>query len=155
MEVLRFILDAGADPNVPAFETNWPLTLAIMHGEDATEALLQHGADPNRLDGAGRPLWWDSLSSTNYSGAFDAIRRLGKIDVAARDGESASAAYAAYFKNWDAAVALVQAGAPWRGERRYGDNVEAMLGREIASRNADQTPVTAAMKELERLGDAR
>jgi len=153
MEVLRLVLEAGADPNVPAFETNWPLTLAIMHGADATEALLKHGADPNRLDGAGRPLWWDSLSSTNYGGAFEAIQRLGKIDPAARDSESGAAAYAAYFKNWDAAWGLVQAGAPWSGERRYGDTVEAMLSRDIESRNADRTPVTAAMRELERLSN--
>ena len=52
-EILRALLEAGADPNLQAPGESSPLGTACLHGHlDAAELLLEKGADPTLLDGA-------------------------------------------------------------------------------------------------------
>ena len=47
-EITSFLLDAGANPNSPAYEDGSPVGLAAYEGNAPTvELLLAHGADPN------------------------------------------------------------------------------------------------------------
>ena len=51
-EVVRFLLDAGADPDLPAFDGWSALALAVYEGHArAAELLLDGGADPHFVHG--------------------------------------------------------------------------------------------------------
>jgi hypothetical protein len=53
VEMLRLLLDAGADPNRVGPQSQSPLAFAVMHRHDeAIEVLLAAGADPNGKAGA-------------------------------------------------------------------------------------------------------
>src|SRR6478672_7464461 len=48
IEIVKALLDAGANPDVCSFSTYWPLSLALRYPQ-LTEMLLKAGADPNRM----------------------------------------------------------------------------------------------------------
>ncbi len=58
VEVIRALLRAGANPNLPA---GAPLSAAIFRSVAATEALIRAGADLHAVDGYGQPVWWYAL----------------------------------------------------------------------------------------------
>ena len=47
MQIVKALVDAGADPNMPALSTSWPLELALGN-PDVAVILLEAGADPSR-----------------------------------------------------------------------------------------------------------
>ncbi|MGP8269408.1 MAG: ankyrin repeat domain-containing protein [Terracidiphilus sp.] len=50
-EIVRLLLDAGADPNLPSSSGGSPLVIALEHRhQKIVTVLLAHGADPNRPD---------------------------------------------------------------------------------------------------------
>lgn len=133
LEIVRLLIRAGADPNEAAFESNWPLTLAIYRGHEAVQTLLDGGADPNRLDGAGRPLWWDALGYR-----ADGLRTLEVLpdhgaNLEFRTSGSdvyGAAAWAAYREDWDGLLLLLDRGAPdCRGDAVFGTTVSGMVRR--------------------------
>lgn len=148
-EVAKALLDAGADPNVPAHSSNFPLTLAILEGPEWTELLLQAGANPNLPDGARRPLWWDAVTSD-----FDERLRTLEIflrsgaDVHIRDGEGGPVAWAAYHKSWRAAWMLVERGAECRDQQAFGQPVIDILRDDLRNREAYGHTVPPEMRKL-------
>ena len=136
LEIVRLLLRAGANPNEPAFGSNWPLSLACFRGPDAVTVLLEGGADPNLPDGAGRPLWWDALGFRNEGlrtletlvqhGANLAIR-------SASDGFG-GVGWAVHQRDWKGALFLLEHGAPdCREDCVFGDTVPAMVDRAYRS----------------------
>jgi len=65
-EVAAYLLDQGADPNLPAAHAVTPLHAAVIRGaEDLARTLLERGADPNARDSGGRtPVNWAELHGT-------------------------------------------------------------------------------------------
>lgn len=126
-EIVALLLDAGAVPNFATAYGDVPLAMAFDAGPAMVELLLRAGADPNMTDGAGRPLWWSVLSD-GTDGGLETLALLGRhgVDVQRRDGESGPVGWAAYHRNWRAVQWLVEHGAVWQGEQRYGTTVEAM-----------------------------
>ncbi|MBL8214015.1 MAG: ankyrin repeat domain-containing protein [Bryobacterales bacterium] len=126
-EIVRLLLDAGAVPNFATAYGDVPLVMALHAGPAMVELLLGAGADPNVTDGAGRPLWWSVLSD-GTDGGLETLALLGRrgINLELRDGESGPVGWAAYHRNWRAVQWLVEQGAAWQGEQRYGTTVEAM-----------------------------
>jgi hypothetical protein len=57
-EVVRVLLAAGANPNVPR---GLPLAKAMVRSTRVMELLLNAGADPNADNGAGGLVWWNVL----------------------------------------------------------------------------------------------
>ncbi len=133
LEIVRLLLRAGADPNEAAFESNWPLTLAIYRGPEAVQTLLDGGADPNRLDGAGRPLWWDALGyRAEGLRTLEALLDHGanlNFRTSGSDGYGAGA-WAADREDWDGLLLLLDRGAPdCRNDSVFGTAVSEMVRR--------------------------
>jgi hypothetical protein len=152
IEIVQALLGAGADPNVLAFQSSSPLDMAIFHGPPLVEILLKAGADPKRLDGVGRPLWWNSISHLNDLSLLRVFLSHG-VDLNVRNADGSVVGFAAYHKNWPALWLLMESGAPWKGEKQFDEEVKAMLQRDYEYRKAakDEIPeeMTLALKKME------
>jgi hypothetical protein len=149
LQVVKALLDHGANPNVAAYSSNWPLTLAILKGPALTRLLIDAGADPDQLDEAGRPLWWDALTSivAIHEGSIDVLLKHG-VDLTKRDNESGPVGYAAYHKNWRAVWKLIERGAEWKSEERYGSTMSYMLASDLQYRRGDHSEIPEEMLKV-------
>ncbi|MFO0706356.1 MAG: ankyrin repeat domain-containing protein [Nitrospira sp.] len=133
-EILRALVAAGANPNVPPGR---PLTLALSQGPRFAQLLLDAGADPNAIDG-GRPVWWTVLSAAQDQDLTLLQLLLDRgADIKHRDGEGGPVAWAAYQKAWRAMWLLMERGADWKGEQAFGVSVHQMLLNERQYRRDD------------------
>ncbi len=133
-EIIRALLAAGADPNVPPSR---PLTLALSRHARFVSLLLDAGADVNAQEGSGRPVWWSVLSaSEDYDTGLTKLHLLldRGADLKARDHEGGPVAWAAYNKAWRAMWLLMERGADWKGEQEFGVSVHQMLMNELQYR---------------------
>ncbi len=126
IEVVKALITAGANPNIPAHSTNWPLWTAIGDGPEMTALLLGAGANPNSVDV--RPTWWHALES-NEDASFECLKLLlaAKADLSLRHSEGGAVGWAANARNWRAVDLLIQHGALWKQETQYGKPVVQML----------------------------
>ena len=141
VEIVQALLDAGAKADLAGPYQRWPLTFAISSGPEITEMLLKAGANPNHLDGARRPLWWDILSG-------DGDRELRTLqvlldhgaDLSIRDGEGGPVGWAAYHarakysSSWRMVALLIDRGAAWKGERYFGELIADTVARDFNDR---------------------
>ena len=139
-EVIRLLLAAGANPNVPA---GAPLQSAIHRGTKATQILLSAGADPNADDGHGGLVWWNVLEQGS-AGDTD-VTRLQLLlehgaDVLKRDRSGIGPIEAAVNGQRWAAVRLLAERIPGakdvivgrdRNLGRAGETVHAVLLHEV------------------------
>jgi hypothetical protein len=125
-------------------------------GPEVTELLLKAGANPNHLDDARRPLWWQVLSDQTERGerTLKALLDHG-ADLTLRDGEGSPVGWAAYHarstyvSSWRMVWMLVERGAPWKAEQEFGQPVAAMLARDISERKGRGGVVSDEMRKLE------
>jgi hypothetical protein len=118
-EVLRVLLDSGADPNAGGLRL--PLTAALMASEktglEPLRMLLEAGADPNKPDAFGSPAYFLATGARVDPGALLLLLDRGAdLELKARDGATALRR-AAISQNWPAALLLLQRGANWRETR--------------------------------------
>jgi hypothetical protein len=152
-EAVKALLDAGADPNICALSKSPPLTLAISSGPKFTEALLKAGADPNRVEESGKPLWWDALTSDSD----ERLRTLEILldhnaDLTKRDSEGGPIGWAAYMKSWRAMWRIMERGAEWKDQGRFGQSVSSMLASDLSYRQAVHSEISGEMlKAMARL----
>ncbi len=134
-EILRALLVAGANPNVPPGRA---LSLALYRGPRFAQLLLDAGADLNELDGAGRPVWWTMLSAGSDEDLTTLRLLLDRgADIKKRDREGGPVAWAAYQKAWRAMWLLMERGADWKSEQEFGVSVHQMLMNELQYRRDD------------------
>lgn len=112
-EVLRVLLQAGADPNAGGEEL--PLTMAIQvsgkTGAAPVKLLLERGANPNAITEFGDPVWFGATGITVPKEVLALVLNKGAdIKAKARSGNNALATAAAA-QNWPALLALLQKGA--------------------------------------------
>ena len=74
--VVEYLLDAGADPNTPAFAGATPLHVAMQRDHhELVPRLLEAGADPDRVDDHGRtPADWLAFARRTRSRPTDRFR---------------------------------------------------------------------------------
>jgi len=121
-DVLKALLDAGADPNAPG--DTLPLQTAIYAtpatGLEPVRMLLNAGANPNATNGFGVPAYFAATGHAVAPEVMDLLIGHG-ADLAAcsRDGNSALF-QAAATENWKVALLLLRQGADWRQAGRPG-----------------------------------
>jgi ankyrin repeat protein len=142
--MIRALIAAGADPNLRVGNVT-PLGQALYHGAELTEVLLAAGADPNALDDAGRPVWWGALQTDRDPG-LPLVHLLLEhgADLTLRDRESGPVAFAADLnRNWPVVLLLMERGAAWKGEARFGTTFESMV--DFEARNTSSRPAELAL----------
>jgi hypothetical protein len=150
--VIKTLLKAGANPNFPA-DGSVLRSALIGNQPEVLKVLLEAGANPNVLDGAGRPLWWGPL---NERYAFDPAVLRAFLDRGAnltlRDQDSGPVGYAAEAYNWPAVWMLMERGAPWKGDARYGRTLADMvaLGFQGATNPSEDLKNVRAKLEAEK-----
>ncbi|MEO7653967.1 MAG: hypothetical protein ABIZ80_26205 [Bryobacteraceae bacterium] len=119
--------------------------MALLYsGPEMTELLLSAGADPNRLDSAGRPIWWTVLSSFKDDSMVTLRSLLNHgADLKLRHQEGNGVGWAAHYKNWDAVLLLIERGAEWKNEKQFGEPVAQMVANDYRPRGDGRIPPEA------------
>ena len=148
-EIVKAMLERGGDPNRPLSSNYWPLSAVIGAGPAATKVLLDAGANPNRLEDTGRPVWWDVL----YQASPEALQTLAILldhgaDLTAKDGDLGPVGWAAYQKNWRAVWLMMERGAPWKNDLALGQPVVEVLTSVVASLRAGQSAIPEEMEKI-------
>jgi hypothetical protein len=133
VEVIRILLRAGANPNLPA---GVPLSAAIFRSVAAAEALIRAGADVHAVDGYGQPVWWYALGHEGRN-----VEMLGMLlrhgaSPAQRDRIGETALDHAAGSEWWRSVYFLARHVP-RGKdlvlKGESETIQAKLEREIQS----------------------
>ncbi len=162
VEIVQALIDAGANPNGVAYPNLLPLTVAISDSPRMTETLLRAGADPNRRDSAGRPIWWDAVT-------YDTDERLETLrllldhgaDLSLRDSEGGPVAWASrhasmsHGGDWRLVWLLIERGAPWKDDQEFGQTAVSMFLDDFRSREQYHPDrMTEAMRRIKARIDA-
>jgi hypothetical protein len=153
-QIVKALLDAGANPNVAPKSTSGPLIIAIPDPE-LTGMLLEAGADPNRRDDANRPSWWNALSNDSDAGLATLRLLLDHgADLTSRDGEGGPVAWAAYHawmshgSSWRLVQLLIERGAKWKDEQEFGRSVIDMFNDSLREREGSGKDVPESMTRI-------
>jgi hypothetical protein len=161
-EVLRVLLEAGANPNVPRGK---PLSTAIALSTRALKQLLAAGADVNAENGVGSLVWWNVLDGAHGSTDVSRLQILldhgadTRFRTASGQGPIEPAVEGA---RWNAVLLLAKhipnvkdmvLGQHITG--REGETVHALLAREIQSLKDSGQPIPEPMRAALAFFDAQ
>ena len=115
VEILRAVLDAGANPNVGGGTSILPLEAAISltrtHGTEPMLMLLKVGAQPNQKSNLGEPAFFTAAGASIAVAVVQALIDHG-ADVKLLNAQGYSAVYTAInTQNWPVALYLLENGA--------------------------------------------
>ena len=115
VEILRAVLDAGANPNVGGGTSILPLEAAISltrtHGTEPMLMLLKVGAKPNQKSNLGEPAFFTAAGASIAVAVVQALIDHG-VDVKLLNAQGYSAVYTAInTQNWPVALYLLENGA--------------------------------------------
>jgi len=149
LEIVRAMLDTGANANAVLWNDYWPLTAAISNGPQMTQLMMDAGANPNQTDDAGRPLWWNVLYDDSPEGRQTLSILLDHgADVALRDHNGGPVGWAAYLKNWRAVWPMIERGAAWKGEVALDQPIPQELDWDLAYRRSNGMEVPVEMEKV-------
>lgn len=150
LEILEAMLKAGANPNVPPGR---PFDTVLRRGASVVKLMLEAGADVNHPTFDGDPSWWVWLYGDYYTDCVKLALAHG-ADLQARKNGVGAVAMAAEGNSWNSVVMLMEAGAPYKGERA---KTEGMLLYDYANaklnecRRFNTEPEAALVKAVELL----
>jgi hypothetical protein len=142
-DVLRLLLQAGADPNKEA-QYELPLSIALQlaakTGPGPVKLLLDAGANPNRPNSFGSPVYFSATGqSSNIETLTMLLDRGADVNVMSPKGETALFA-AATTRNWKAVLLLLERGADWKlGRSVNGLPFKSMIDGYAGSEGGDST----------------
>jgi len=149
VEITKALLQGGVNPDLATSGGMWPLTAAIACGPGMTQLLLNAGANPNRVDEIGRPVWWYVLYDGSPEGQQTLVILLDHgADLARRDRGGGPVGWAAYQKNWRAVWLMMERGAAWKDELALGQPIPFLLGMDLDSRRAGHLEIPEEMERI-------
>lgn len=140
-EVLAALLAAGANPN-EGTDYELPLAMALQiereTGPEPVRMLLDAGADPNRKDSFGTPIWFTGAGNGVDTEVLQRLFDHGaELNATGPRGERALF-YAADARNWPAVLFLLDRGAdPRMGRSLSGQSLAAVVESNAAWASAD------------------
>lgn len=116
-QVLRVLLEAGADPNQSA-QYEYPLGVAIQMsdeaGQEPIKLLLDAGADLKQIDTFGRPVFHSVIGmNTNLETLGLLLDRGADVNAMTKQGETLLIT-AGMLEKWKVALFLLERGADWK-----------------------------------------
>lgn len=135
LDIVRALLDAGADPNVGKDEL--PLQVAIGAsrgaGLEPVRMLLAARADPNARSSFGEPVFFTAAGADQDPALMQLLLDRGADLHATTDTGKTALSVCAMTRNWKAALLLLQRGAPWEkaaapGGATFRVYVESLAG---------------------------
>jgi ankyrin repeat protein len=140
VDVLRALLAAGADPNLGTAH-EWPLEMALqgLHrtGPVPLTLLLKQGADPNRKNAFGHPVYFAGAGHGKAEQTLATLLDHGADLRATGPGGETVLFYAASASNWRAMDFLLTRGAdPRQGRSRTGQTLRDVVEDAARQRQA-------------------
>jgi len=150
VEIIKAMLNAGANAKIQTPGGNWPLSLGMSCGPAMTTLLLDAGADLNSLDSVDRPVWWDFL----YHSSDESIEMLRILldrgaDVTKRDSNNGPVGWAAYQKNWRAVWLLMEHGAAWKEEQAFDQSIPQLIAEDLHYREFSHSEIPEEMLKIQ------
>jgi hypothetical protein len=144
-EVLRVLLEAGANPNKGG-QYELPLAIAIQEsgkaGPEPVKLLLDAGANPNLTTSFGEPVWFAATGQSSTPETLTLLLDRGADVNAMGRNESTALFAAAAARNWKAALLLLQRGADWRrGRSVNGLPFRSLIGSYVGAESGDSAYV--------------
>lgn len=149
LEIVKAMLEAGADANMDLSSDYWPLTAAISYGPPMTQLLIEAGANPNQMEANGRPVWWNVLYDSSPEG-FQTLAILVDhgADLTLRDSNGGPVGWSAYQKNWRAVWLMMEHGAAWKGELALGQPIPQELESDLSYRRSSHQEIPEEMEKV-------
>jgi hypothetical protein len=150
VEIVKAMLDHGANPNLVTPNRCHVLTMAIGNGPAMTKLLLDRGANLNSLEAeTGRPIWWDVLFNESPDGLATLKILLDHgADLTRRDSYNGPVGWATHHKNWPAVWLLMERGAAWKNETAFGQPILSELDGDVGRRRGMSSGVPEEMAKI-------
>ena len=113
-DVLKLLLDAGADPNI-TFASDTPLLSVNDHDIDAAKMLIDYGANVNQRNGSGVSPILRAVEKSMYKLAELLLEKGADISLSDRSGESARASLRKHPRQILVSLAIVIYSIKWEG----------------------------------------
>lgn len=147
-QVLRLLLEAGANPNHAA-QYELPLSVAIQlagrAGPAPVRLLLDAGANPNLPDSFGQPVYFSATGQSAGSETLVMLLDRGADANAMTANGGTSLFAAATTRNWKAALLLLQRGADWK-QGKSVNGLDFMSLVESYAGQADDSELAAVLQ---------
>jgi hypothetical protein len=149
LEIVKAMLDHGANPNQLTSNKVPVLLFAIGKGFAMTKLMLDAGANLNYVDNNGQPVWWDVL----YHDTPEDMQMLKMFldrgaDLTLRDSNGGVVARAAGLKTWRAVWLLMERGAAWKGQLVFSRPISEALESDLESRRSAHEEIPEEMAKI-------
>jgi hypothetical protein len=150
--VVELLLDAGMDPNQARDPDDASVFVRLSRsvGDPISARIFQlfldHGANPNALDGDGQPAVFHAWENPESVGAL--LDHGANIDIRGKDGDTPLLFYV-YNGRWDAARLVLERGADLHVRNKYGTTLDLALKNQVEIAGRLHEPLSEGFHQVQ------